>query len=109
MSLPPRATALAGREELLAIMHGLLTHERAPRMVVLSGMGGVGKTSMAAEYAHRHLTEVGVAWQVRCADPAVSAQDMAELAAQVGGREFADPRQSPRPTPSLLPSRRSGC
>jgi len=73
-------------------VHELLTHEGAPRLAVLSGMGGVGKTSVAAEYAHRHLTEVGVAWQVRCEDPAVLAQDMAELAAQVGGRELADPR-----------------
>ena len=34
-----------------------------PRMVVLSGLGGAGKTSVAVEYAHRHLAEVGVAWQ----------------------------------------------
>jgi hypothetical protein len=92
VSLPPRLAALAGREELLGKLHALLTGDGAPRAVVLVGMGGVGKTSLAAEYAHRHLAEVGVAWQVRCEDPAVLAQDMAELAAQVGGRELADPR-----------------
>jgi hypothetical protein len=92
VSLPPRPAALAGREELLASMHELLTRDGAPRSVVLTGLGGVGKTSLAAEYAHRHLAEVGVAWQVRCEDLAVLAQDMAELAAQVGGRELADLR-----------------
>jgi hypothetical protein len=92
VSLPPRPAALSGREELLAGLHELLTRDGAPCAVVLSGMGGVGKTSLAAEYAHRHLTEVGVAWQVRCEDRAVLAQDMAELAAQVGGRELADLR-----------------
>ena len=92
MSLPPRPAALAGREELLASLRELLTQGGSPRLVVLSGMGGVGKTSLAAEFAHRHLAEVGVAWQVRCEDPAVAAQDMAELAAQTGGRALADPR-----------------
>ena len=92
MSLPPRPAALAGREDLLAGLHGLLAGDGGPRTVVLSGMGGVGKTSLAAEYAHRHLTEVGAAWLVRCEDPAVLVSDLAELAAQVGGREVADPR-----------------
>jgi hypothetical protein len=52
----------------------------------------VGKTSLAAEYAHRHLAELGVAWLVRCEEAAVLVSDLAELAAQVGGRELADPR-----------------
>ncbi len=62
------------------------------RTVVLCGLGGVGKTSLAAEYAHRHLAEVTVAWRINCEDPFVAAQDMAELAAQVGDRTVADPR-----------------
>src|SRR5262249_22560500 len=92
VSLPSRPAALAGREDLLASLHELLTRGGAPRTVVLSGMGGVGKTSLAAEYAYRRLAEVTVAWQVDCEDPVVAAQGMAELAAQVGGRELADPR-----------------
>jgi hypothetical protein len=92
VSLPPRPAALAGREELLASLDELLAGDGGPRTVVLCGMGGVGKTSLAAEYAHRHLAEVGVAWQVRCEDLAVLVSEMAELAAQVGGRELADPR-----------------
>src|SRR5262249_62333415 len=92
VSLPPRPAALAGREDLLASLHELLTRGGAPRTVVLSGMGGVGKTSLAAEYAHRRLTEVAVAWQVDCEDPVVAAQGMAELAAQGGGRGLAGPR-----------------
>ena len=92
VSLPPRAAALAGREDLLAGLQGMLAGDRGPYAVVLCGMGGVGKTSLAAEYAHRHLAEVGVAWLVRCEDPAVLVSDLAELAAQVGARELADPR-----------------
>ena len=47
-------------------------------MVALHGLGGAGKTSVAVEYAHRHLAEVGVAWQFPAEDPAV-------LPAEFGG------------------------
>jgi hypothetical protein len=52
----------------------------------------VGKTTLAAEYAHRHLAGLGIAWQLPAEDPVVLAAAMAELAAQAGGRGMADPR-----------------
>jgi len=52
----------------------------------------VGKTSLAAAYAHQHLAEVALAWQIPAGDSAVLAQEMAEVAAQLGGRDLADPR-----------------
>ena len=58
-------------------------------MVALYGLGGAGKTSVAVEYAHRHLAEVGVAWQFAAEDPAVLAAGFGELAAQLGAREPA--------------------
>ena len=39
---------------------------------------------MAVEYAHRHLGEVGVAWQFPAEDATVLAAGFAELAAQLG-------------------------
>ncbi len=94
VSLPPRPQALAGREDLLAELHRLLAGDDGPtpRVVVLSGLAGVGKTSLAAEYAHRHLAELGIAWQVAAEDPVLLAASLAELAAQAGGRGVADPR-----------------
>jgi tetratricopeptide (TPR) repeat protein len=83
---------LAGRENLLAELHALLAEGEKPRTVVLCGLGGVGKSSLAAEYAHRHLADVGVAWQISCENPVVAGQDMAELATQMGGQDIADPR-----------------
>ncbi|HUZ53874.1 MAG TPA: AAA family ATPase [Streptosporangiaceae bacterium] len=80
----PRPPVLAGREELLARLHDLLTSGEQPPVVVLRGMGGVGKTSLAAGYAHQHLAELGVAWQVQAENPALLAAGLAELAAQLG-------------------------
>lgn len=84
--------ALAGREELLAVMHARLTEQSGPRTIVLYGLGGAGKTSVATEYAHRHVTEVGVCWQFAAEDPTVLTAQFAELAAQLGAREPVDTR-----------------
>jgi uncharacterized membrane protein len=93
--LAPRPVFLAGREELLAALDAGLaaTPERAgPRLVALCGLGGAGKTSVAVEYAHRHLAELGLCWQFAAEDPAVLAAEFAVLAAQLGAREVVDPR-----------------
>ena len=89
--LAPRPAMLAGREELLAELDARLSGP-VPRMVVLSGLGGVGKTCVALEYAYRHLAEVGVAWQLAAEDATVLAAGFAELAAQLGARDLADAR-----------------
>ena len=61
-------------------------------MVALYGLGGAGKTSVAVEYAHRHLAEVGLAWQFPAEDPAVLLAEFARLAAQLGARDVVDAR-----------------
>ncbi len=90
MSLPPRLVPLAGREELLAELDARLSGDEnpEPRIVVLYGLGGAGKSSMAVEYAYRHLAEVRLAWQFAAADLAVLADEFGELAAQLGVRDL---------------------
>jgi hypothetical protein len=87
--LLPRLSFMAGREELLAELDTRLTggDDLGPRIVVLCGLGGAGKTSVAVEYAHRHLAEVGVAWQFAAEDPALLAAGFGELAAQLGAQD----------------------
>jgi hypothetical protein len=94
VQLLPRPALLAGREELLGNLDARLSIDssRGPRIVTLSGLGGVGKTSVAVEYAHRRLPEVGVVWQFAAEDPTVLAAGFAELAAQLGIRDLADTR-----------------
>jgi len=84
--LPPRPAFLAGREDLLDDVDTRLTggDGLGPRVVVLYGLGGAGKTSVAVEYAHRHLGDVGVAWQFPAEDTTVLAAGFTDLAAQLG-------------------------
>ena len=88
-----RPPFLAGREELLAELDARLAGGDGPwpRTAVLSGLGGAGKTSVAVEYAHRHLGRVGVAWQFAAEDPAVLAAGFTGLAAQLGAAGSGDP------------------
>ena len=92
--LAPRPPFLAGREELLAELEARLSggDRSGLRVVALCGLGGAGKTSVAVEYAHRHLGEVGVAWQFSAEDPTVLAAGFGELAAQLGARDVVDTR-----------------
>ena len=48
---PPRNRLFTGREDILKQLHDRLTSGGA---AALSGLGGTGKTQIAAEYAHRH-------------------------------------------------------
>ena len=93
LRLAPRQVFLAGREELLAELDARLAGDEAagPRVVALTGLGGAGKTSVAVEYAHRHLGELGMVWQFGAEDPAVLAAGFGELAAQLGVWDGGDP------------------
>jgi len=94
VALSPRPALLAGREDLLADLDARLTAGPAtgPRVVALCGLGGAGKTSVAVEYAHRHLAEVGLAWQFPAEDPTLLLAEFGRLAAQLGAREMVDAR-----------------
>jgi hypothetical protein len=93
LRLAPKPVFLAGREELLAELEARLAggDGDGPRVAVLSGLGGAGKTSVALEYAHRHLAETGLAWQFPAEDPTVLAAGFGELAAQLGAADSGDP------------------
>ena len=50
-NVPPRNPFFTGREPYLEALHKILTQNNG---AALSGIGGIGKTQTAIEYAHRH-------------------------------------------------------
>ncbi|MFG2672095.1 FxSxx-COOH system tetratricopeptide repeat protein [Streptomyces sp. NPDC048445] len=92
--VPRRNTRFTGREELLAGI-GEAFHSGAPAgaTVTLSGMPGVGKTQLAAEYVHRFGFEYDVVWWVPADRRAATRQKLAELAPELGlstGPEYGE-------------------
>ena len=87
-----RPALLAGREELLRTLAEHLADERGggPRVAVLYGLGGAGKTSVAVEYAHRQLAGTGLVWQFQAGDPAAMTAGFADLAFLLGARNLLD-------------------
>jgi TIR domain/Tetratricopeptide repeat/NB-ARC domain len=72
-----------GREVLLAEVHTRLTaSDRAVRRVALTGLGGVGKTQLAVEYAYRQRADYDLVWWARAEQPATLLGDYAALAGQ---------------------------
>ena len=109
--LVPRSAVLAGRELLLANLGTRLAPgpgRPGPRVVVLCGLGGAGKTTVAVEYAHRLLSEVGVCWQFAAEDPAILTAEFGVLAAQLGAREVVDARDPVAAVHAVLARARAG-
>jgi tetratricopeptide (TPR) repeat protein len=80
-------TAPAGTDDdsVGDVIQGNPTQTRAPGAPrVLHGLGGVGKTELALEYAHRHASDYDIRWQIPADQPAVISARLVELARRLG-------------------------
>ncbi len=72
-----------GRSQLLADLRQALTAEKAAALTqtqAVHGLGGVGKTQLALEYAYRYAADYGLVWWLRSEEPATLAANYAALA-----------------------------
>jgi len=87
-ALPPtwnvphnRNPNFTGREEHLASLKTALNSGKPAALTqAIHGLGGVGKTQLALEYAYRSVAEYDIVWWVRSEEPATLAADYASLA-----------------------------
>ena len=82
-NVPPLTSSFSGRErELLALEEALTVADRALISQAITGLGGVGKTQLAARYVHSHGSEYDVIAWIAAEDGGVAG--LAELAARLG-------------------------
>ena len=79
-TIPARVRGFTGRTELLDELEAALRSGGPAVVQAVTGMGGVGKTAAAIEYAHRHYDEFDIAWWIPAEDPALVPERLAELA-----------------------------
>ncbi|MEV2275358.1 FxSxx-COOH system tetratricopeptide repeat protein [Nocardiopsis sp. NPDC049922] len=79
--IPPQNKNFTGRsEQLQELYEGLRGHVTAVVPHTLQGYGGVGKTLMAVEYAHRFRDEYDLVWWIMADQPGLVRSALAHLA-----------------------------
>ena len=69
-----------GRTRYLdALQESLNSGDPLQRSIAVYGLGGVGKTQLALEYAYRHANEYAIVWWVRAEDPTTLINDFLRL------------------------------
>jgi hypothetical protein len=86
-ALPPiwnvpyqRNINFTGRTQLLSDLQKTLTSRPTALTQVIHGLGGVGKTQIALEYAYRNTDKYHIIWWIRSEDSATLASDYSSLA-----------------------------
>ncbi|MET9458488.1 FxSxx-COOH system tetratricopeptide repeat protein [Streptomyces canus] len=94
--LPPRNADFAARDATLRELRQRLTSASGVAMLVVRGMGGVGKTQLAVEYAYRHLEKYRFIAFVHAGDADRVASQFVSLARELGLAETSFDQVIPR-------------
>ena len=83
-NIPARNPGFTGRDDLLETVREQLLAGGKTVVYALHGMGGVGKTQLAAEYAHRFATAYDLAWWVNSEQAGLIGDQFAALGLALG-------------------------
>ncbi|WP_409471215.1 FxSxx-COOH system tetratricopeptide repeat protein [Streptomyces sp. HC307] len=85
-NIPPRNPNFTGRVDLLERLSERLREGTTTTVLpeAIHGMGGVGKTQLAIEYAYRHQSEYDIVWWIPAERPGQIGQALVELAQRLG-------------------------
>ena len=92
-NLPPRNRNFSGRSHLLEQIHADLQAGSAAAVVpteAVHGLGGIGKTELAMEFAYRFGSDYDIAWWIPAEEPTAAAAALAGLARKLGIPDAAD-------------------
>ena len=84
-NIPARNPHFTGRDDMLALIRDRLRASENTLVVqALYGLGGVGKTQLAIEYAHRYDADYTITWLIRAEQPVLIPSQFADLANRLG-------------------------
>ena len=82
--VPARNPNFTGRGEDLAALARALASGSTVTVQSVRGMGGVGKTQLATEYAYAHAGDYDLVWWIAAEEPATIPDQFTALAGQLG-------------------------
>jgi transcriptional regulator with XRE-family HTH domain len=83
-NVPARNPGFTGRDDLLAAVREQLVAGDRAVVQALHGMGGVGKTQLAAEYAHQFAGSYDLAWWINAEQGGLIGDQVAALGLALG-------------------------
>jgi len=94
--VPSRNPNFTGRAGDLATLRAGLSAASTMTVQAVHGMGGVGKTQLVLEYAHRQAAEYDIVWWFEAEQSAAIPDRVSELATALGIPDVTDPEVTRR-------------
>lgn len=96
--VPLRNSAFTGREGLLSTLRTALDRQSKASVVphALHGLGGVGKTQLAVEFAYRYADRYDVVWWVPAENQTLVLQSLRDLGKRLGVPDTANLQRDAR-------------